>query len=298
VNTAPSLARNPDLTVASTYHREVAGSLERVWENVFDWEHLPWLHAGTFRSLELVAEGGWGWRARVGFVRGGEAELELVADRGAGCYVARTLAGIGAGTEIWTRLADRPNTGVAVAIEFCLPPLPDATRAALGRAYVELYGRLWDEDEGMIREREAALVRRQRAGAPGTLSSQVVSLGPESALRARLPFEFELAGRRFRVVEAGGELVAYAVECPHRLGPLAPCSGEDDTLVCPWHGYRFDRASGRERTGRRLRLADAPRLERDPRTGEITARAATATELAAAPFDPTYRPPQGPMTEA
>ncbi len=294
MSTLPSLERNPDLVVASTYHREVAGSLERVWENVFDWEHLPWLHAATFRSIDLVSEGTWGWRARVGLARGGAAELELVADPGAGRYVARTLSGIGARTEIWTRLEESANAGVAVAIEFCLPPLPDAAREALGRGYVELYTRLWDEDESMIRQRELALVRRRGAGDAGdagTAPAPVVSLGSELELRARLPVEIELGGRRFRVIEMGGELVAHAVECPHRLGPLADCPVEKDTLVCPWHGYRFDRASGRERSGRRLRLADAPRLVRDPVTGWITANAAE-------PAPSMDRRPSSPMTEA
>jgi len=291
VSAPPSLERNPSLVVAATYHREVAGSLERVWENVFDWEHLPWLHAASFRSIDLVAEGSWGWRARVGLARGGELEIELGVDRERECYVARTLSGIGAGTEIWTGLESIPNTGVEVSMEFCLPPLPEAARAALGRRYVELYARLWDEDEAMIRQREAALVRRRSIGDAEPVSSAAVALGPESALRARLPIEIELGGRRFRVVEVGGDLVAHAVECPHRLGPLAECPVEKDTLVCPWHGYRFDRASGRERTGRRLQLADAPRLVRDPVTDVVTARAAE-------PADTTLRPARSRTKEA
>ena len=47
----PSLDRNPDLVVAATYHREVIASLEHVWENVFDWEHLPWLHSSDRKSV-------------------------------------------------------------------------------------------------------------------------------------------------------------------------------------------------------------------------------------------------------
>ncbi len=139
----PSLERNPSLLVAATYRRDLVASLERVWDDVFDWEHLPWLHATTFRAIERLAEDRFGWRARVHLARGGEAELELVA-----------------------RAAKRP----------------------------------------------------------------------------------------------------------HRLGPLAPCPDAKDALVCPWHGYRYDANDGRELSGRRLRLARAPRLSRDSATGCITTR--------------------------
>src|SRR5437773_419995 len=80
-------------------------SLERVWENVRDWEHLPWLHRDSFASIDLEHEDERGWRARVGLRAPANAvvRLELAAsdDRR---YVARTLEGPGADTEIWTRL--------------------------------------------------------------------------------------------------------------------------------------------------------------------------------------------------
>ncbi len=271
----PSLARNPSLLVAASYRRDVVASLERVWENVFDWEHLPWLHATTFRAIERLAEDRFGWRARVNLARGGDAEIELVADRTSGRYVARTLAGIGTGTEIWTQLETQANGTVAVAIEFCVRPVSSAARETIGRGYVEMYARLWDEDEGMIRRRETALLRRREPGKRGDAAQAEVSLGTEAELRARLPVEFELGQECFQLVDVAGELVARASECPHRLGPLAPCPDSKDTLVCPWHGYRFDTNDGRELAGRKLRLARAPRLSRDSATGCITARLST-----------------------
>ena len=279
----PSLDRNPNLAVAATYHREVVASLERVWENVFDWEHLPWLHSSTFRGIERLAEDAWGWRARVVLARGGDAEIELVADRATGRYVARTLSGIGTGTEIWTRLEPKLDGAVAVSIDFCVGPLPNAARESIGRGYVEMYTRLWDEDEGMIRQREGALVRRRESSRRGDAAVAEVFLGVEAELRARLPIEFELGSERFRLVEEAGELVARAAECPHRLGPLAPCPDLEGELVCPWHGYRFDASDGRELAGRKLRLARAPRLSRDPATGCITARAASPVEQSSHP---------------
>ncbi len=90
----------------SVYRRVVGASLERVWENVLDWEHLPWLHHTSFRAIERIASGPWGWRARVG-LHSAEAQpeilLELIIDRAKGEYTARTLEGVGAGSEIRTR---------------------------------------------------------------------------------------------------------------------------------------------------------------------------------------------------
>ena len=50
------------LASVATYRRTVAASLERVVENVLDWEHLPWLHRASFSSVELVDAGESGWR--------------------------------------------------------------------------------------------------------------------------------------------------------------------------------------------------------------------------------------------
>jgi nitrite reductase/ring-hydroxylating ferredoxin subunit len=58
-----------------------------------------------------------------------------------------------------------------------------------------------------------------------------------------------------RLVESGAVPVAvfnagqgrfYAVSalCPHEDGPLADGWLEGDTVVCPWHGFDFDVATG------------------------------------------------------
>jgi vanillate O-demethylase monooxygenase subunit len=41
------------------------------------------------------------------------------------------------------------------------------------------------------------------------------------------------------LVRLGGELVALRDRCPHRLVPLSGGCVVDDTLQCPYHGYRF-----------------------------------------------------------
>ena len=48
---------------AGTYKRTLPVSLERMYENALDWEHLPHLHASSFSSLQCLDAGAWGWRA-------------------------------------------------------------------------------------------------------------------------------------------------------------------------------------------------------------------------------------------
>ncbi len=42
-----------------------------------------------------------------------------------------------------------------------------------------------------------------------------------------------------------GEFYALENLCPHRKGPLSEGIIVDDTIVCPWHGARFDIKTGR-----------------------------------------------------
>jgi nitrite reductase/ring-hydroxylating ferredoxin subunit len=258
---------SPAPSSVAVYRRTVAASLERVVENVLDWEHLPWLHRGSFSSIELLDAGDSGWRAKVGLQPASPSravEIEVRFEPSPERYVTRTLRGAGEGTEIWTRITPRADHETAIEVEFLVPGVAAAARDAVGKAYLALYKRLWDEDEAMMRRREAELreLRARPRGNGGGMPA--VALGRLAELRARLPLVVESGGRSYRVVELDGELVAHATVCPHKLGPLEECAIEDGALRCPWHGYRFDVRTGQSRDGRRLRLPAAPRVEVGP----------------------------------
>jgi nitrite reductase/ring-hydroxylating ferredoxin subunit len=253
-------------TCVAVYRRSVAASLEQVWENVHDWEHLPWLHRISFSSIELLDSGSWGWRARIGLQPPTSPQilLELVRNEHENRYVARTLEGPGAGTEIWTRLSENGDcTGVEV--EFHLPDIPPERADAVGAVFVELYTRLWDEDEAMMVERTARLA--ELGGGASTGDS--LELGTLAELRRRLPLVVRIGARRFRVIADGTELAVHACVCPHRLGPLDETEVVNGRIRCPWHGYEFDLRTGRSSDGRRLSLPPAPRLELDEATGTV-----------------------------
>jgi nitrite reductase/ring-hydroxylating ferredoxin subunit len=287
-----SLERDPTLVVVGVYEREVAASLERVWENVYDWEHLPWIHAQAFEWIERLATGEWGWHARVGFAGGSEAEIELVTDRDARRYVARTRAGAGAPGEIWTTLEPLAEQRTGVRVEFChRPPIPASARQSIARGYISLYELLWDQDEEMMQTRESALRMQAAARFAEQPAPKEIVLGRIDALRSRLPFSVEIDGHPYRIAELPGEnrvraasrtgndvvgldrrhdaLVVYSTVCPHMLGPLGDCELEEGLLTCPWHGYRFDPRTGRSADGRALRLRRPPRLTIEERTGQV-----------------------------
>jgi nitrite reductase/ring-hydroxylating ferredoxin subunit len=248
------------LTSVAVYQRTIAASLERIWENVLDWEHLPGLHRGSFDAIRCLEASEQGWRARLrgrGAAAGDEIEVEVRLDRANLRYVTATTAGAGAGSEIWTELAPLHPHATDIRVEFKLPGVVSAQVEALGRGYTALYTRLWDEDESMMVRREAMLAR---VAALPERGRETLELGPLDALRARLPLRVELDGRPFRVLALGDALVAHSTVCPHLLGPLEDAVPDGDTLECPWHRYRFDLRSGRSCDGRALRLMPAPRV--------------------------------------
>jgi nitrite reductase/ring-hydroxylating ferredoxin subunit len=272
-----SLERHDELVVASIYEREIGASLERVWENVHDWEHLPWLHPQAFGSIEKLDAGDWGWHARIGIGQDAAAqiELELVADVDAGRYVSRTLVGPGAPSEIWTHLDPVASDRTAIRVEFCVMPLPKEALQRVGEGYLSLNALLWDQDEGMMQTRETALraCRTDRGVAAGSTPDAQpevrLALGSLEAVLARLPLAVCFGGERFRIVEVEGEIVAHGVRCPHLFGPLDETTIVEGRIECPWHGYRFDVRTGRSCDGRGLRLTKAPRVVIDAATGAV-----------------------------
>ena len=115
------------LASVGVYRREVHASVDRIWENVLDWEHLPWLHPESFSRIECEHEGPSGWRARVGLApasRTWRSCSSSTLERPALRYVARTLEGPGSGTEIWTRLAPLAPDRTQIEVEFLLPGIP------------------------------------------------------------------------------------------------------------------------------------------------------------------------------
>jgi len=269
------LGVDPSLYLAATYRRSVQASIERIWENVFDWEHLPVLHESYFNKVQLLQHDEHGWQVQLTRQPGSADRaqlLELKADREQTRYRVRTLAGTGTGTQIWTLLRVLGAHETAIEVRYYLPEQRPDKVAELGEKYRCSCHQLWDEDESMMQHRERML---STPFAPSLVPSPItdVELGPVAAVRQQLPMLVQFAGRPFRVVALEGELFAHSTVCPHWLGPLdaAPLD-EFGCVHCPWHGYAFDVRTGQSVDGRGLSLATAPEVHIDPSTGMVTLR--------------------------
>ncbi len=82
-------------------------------------------------------------------------------------------------------------------------------------------------------------------------------VGPASELT---PGQIAGAGR-YAVGNAAGELFAVGRRCRHLRADLAGGSIDDDgCLVCPWHGAKYDVATGRMVRGPQGNFAKIPGL--------------------------------------
>jgi nitrite reductase/ring-hydroxylating ferredoxin subunit len=72
--------------------------------------------------------------------------------------------------------------------------------------------------------------------------------------------------------EATGQVCAIANTCTHLGGPLDEGTREGDTVICPWHGSRFDVCSGEVLDG--PAVYPEPRFEARVRAGKVEVRAA------------------------
>ncbi len=235
-----------------TYKRTVPVSLERMYENALDWEHLPHLHSSSFAAIKMVACGAWGWRARVTSPGGEDSLLELRLDRSCRRWITRNIEGPSQGAEIWTHVFATGERQLDLVIDFFVPNVPAPSRDKVGMAYARAYETLYDEDVWMMSERQRRL--DQRLDSIRVKESTQVEVPDASAL----PVAVVLAGRDFLVNRFADEWVVYPAACPHQLGPLTDPINEQGEVTCPWHGYRFDVRSGRCTLGGSQQLGRVP----------------------------------------
>jgi nitrite reductase (NADH) small subunit len=75
--------------------------------------------------------------------------------------------------------------------------------------------------------------------------SQLVKICNQGQLpRAGEVKEFSAGSRTLCIANVDGVIRALDNECPHRGGPLAEGVIEEGKVVCPWHAWAFDAATG------------------------------------------------------
>lgn len=253
-----------------TYRRELPVSVERLYENAIDWEHLPYLHRSSFARIECVDAGEWGFRARVWSQPYDEHRMfviQLKLDRDCRRWISSTLEGPGQGSEVWTHAFPVGERETHIVVDFFVPGITPERAPEIFSFYKNLYARLYDEDVTMMAGRQAQLDAIKNRTAAWSPSRRV--LAPLEQVRLRLPMTIEERGRRFRIVELNGKLVAHATVCPHTLGPLGTTTVTDGVIECPWHGFRFDIVTGECVSGHHCSLAPAPQIVVDALNSDV-----------------------------
>lgn len=195
------------------YRREFAVSIERLFENALDWEHLPHLHGQSFSAIEILAADRNGWRSTVTLNDGQTMILDLALT--ASGWVTRTESDGELLSEIRTIADAAGPERCTVSVSFHVAGQFAKRDAAAGAYYEQLYATLYDDDERMMIARTEA---KRRSGAE--------------------------RHRTRDVTLADGRTYAIPLYCPHQALPLDAEPDEAGILTCPWHGYRFDVATG------------------------------------------------------
>lgn len=248
----------PAIGHLGTYRRLLPVGLERMYENVLDWAHLPFVHASTFSAVRPLDFGSWGWRAEVANRDGRSWTVAVDLDRRCQRWVTRNLDGAHAGAEVWTQAfaIDLGELGerLQVVVDFFLPGVAEPQRDKVFRGYARLYETLYDEDVAMMSERQRQIDRRIEGSLGAT-----VEVGRRQHLV--LPRIVTLAGRDYVLAEVDATLVAYPARCPHQLGPLSAMDLVNGAVSCPWHGYRFDVVTGACLSGQACQLQPLPLVQ-------------------------------------
>jgi nitrite reductase/ring-hydroxylating ferredoxin subunit len=110
---------------------------------------------------------------------------------------------------------------------------------------------------------------------PGGGAGDFVDVLGEAELSGDAVREVDVRGDAVVVARAAdGAICAIAARCSHMGGPLADGRREGDTVVCPWHGSRFDLCTGDVLDG--PAVFEQPRFEARVQAGRIELRRAPA----------------------
>jgi nitrite reductase/ring-hydroxylating ferredoxin subunit len=85
-----------------------------------------------------------------------------------------------------------------------------------------------------------------------------VKAGTLSKLPAGSVMEAAIGDRRYAVCNVGGRVYALHGICPHNGGPLGAGAVHKGNVVCPWHEWQFDCATGAHDYNPSVKLATYP----------------------------------------
>jgi nitrite reductase/ring-hydroxylating ferredoxin subunit len=72
----------------------------------------------------------------------------------------------------------------------------------------------------------------------------LVRIGSVDELPPGSVIEAFVGDQRFAICNVGGRIHALSGTCPHRGGPVGQGAIHEESVVCPWHAWEFNCASG------------------------------------------------------
>jgi len=257
-------SRTTGLQFLGNYRRKLPVSMTRMMENALDWEHLPFVHSSSFGDIRCIAQGKWGWRAKVSQTAIGAADqlIELLLDSDQNYWATSIVSGPGHGIEIHTQANSLSDFEIEIDVRF-----HSATKVPLDLLgiYVDVlkqqYALLYEEDLALMSGRQAALDDRERR-AGGKCETIDILVGDVNMIAAKERCIVETSTGRFCVRKLNDAWIAHSAICSHLLGPLDDSMvNADGSMSCPWHGYRFNIETGENLDGKCRALERAPRIK-------------------------------------
>lgn len=195
--------------------RNLGASAAMAVEDELDWEHLPHVHASTFRAARLVHSDGNGWEANVELVDGTLMRMKVTLDEDRRGYINATFFGDIENGRAVARLTETGPDSCRMHLRFFVPKTPQTDHQEAGAFYRKMFNRILDEDEPKMRHRAAFL-----------------KAGPAARKEMRTACLID------------GTEVEVPRLCPHQGLPLNCEPDAEGMMTCPWHGYRFDVRTG------------------------------------------------------
>jgi len=81
------------------------------------------------------------------------------------------------------------------------------------------------------------------------MTEEFVRIAATSEIQAERMKVVQYKGQAVCLANIGGKYYAIRNTCTHLGGPLAQGKLEDHVVECPWHGSRFDLATGEVKRG-------------------------------------------------
>lgn len=291
--------RQPNGQHIGRYRRRMPVTLERMYENALDWEHLPWLHSSSFSRIDVIEAGRWGWHAHAVLAETDSAllpskSLWLAALKRSiryqplrllnftGSLLKQIVLGKASKVELALLLDTEKRRWITTTlngigkggeiwtevlihgpqdIEVLVDFYLPSVPEPLAAPLGEYYKGLYQK---LYDEDQEMMERRHSALNLKPENSAVTELllGPIDELIPQLPISLTLSGKQWRLRQHKGELIVHAAYCRHMLGPLDGAEITDkNEISCPWHGYRFDLSSGANTSGQRCKLPRPPSIE-------------------------------------